>query len=124
MHHDSKDWMGVEPMDKTVVIALISALGGGGLVGAVATFMKVKPESGQILVSAAKDVVVIQQGAMTNMQTRIASLEQEREEWRAEREESLRRLADAERERDEMKARVAQLEADLGQLRRRVAEAE
>jgi hypothetical protein len=86
-------------MNDTVLIAIISVLGGTGLVGGIVALIKVRPEAGQILVNAAKDVVVIQQGAMTDMQ---------------------RRLAEAEAARDALRQRVTELEEKVARLQQQV----
>jgi hypothetical protein len=85
-------------MNNTVLVAIISVLFGGGLAGSIVALIKVRPESGQILVSAAKDVVVIQQGAMAEMQRRLAAVEQER---------------------DTLRDRVSELEANVRALQQR-----
>lgn len=88
--------------DNTVLVAAISVVGGGGLAGALVALIKVRPESGQILVKTAQDVVLIQQGAMTDMQQRLSAVEAER---------------------DRLRHRVTELETSVATLQRRVGEA-
>lgn len=99
--------------DNTVLVAAITAVSSGGLVGAIATFIKVRPEAGQILIKSATDVVVIQRDAMTDLRTRLASVEQERDTLRD-------RLATVEREKTALEERVTELAQSLSRLREQV----
>ena len=58
---DSKEWI-------TLVIGI---LGGGGLMTAVRTFFTVKPEAGQMLVTTAQGVVLIQTGVIENLEKEL-----------------------------------------------------
>lgn len=46
---------------------LLSAILGGGVVTGIVSFRKLKPESDQIVVSSAKDVVIIQKGVIDDL---------------------------------------------------------
>lgn len=86
-------------MTNTILTIVISVIGGGGLVGGLVALLKVRPEQSQILVSTARDVVVIQREAMTDLQHRLAAVEAER---------------------DALRARVGELEANVASLQRRL----
>lgn len=101
--------------DNTLLVAALSLVGGSGLAGSIVALVKVRPESGAILVKSATDVVIIQREAMTDMQRRLADVEGERDAMRD-------RLAGVEGERDAMRRRVAELEANVRALQRRADE--
>lgn len=113
-----------------------------GIIASYVAFRKLKPESDQIVVSAAKDVVLIQAGAMARQNAQMARQDVEmaelreematmREQFRtqeraaavalaecnAERRE-LRRERDAERANNwELRSRIEVLEAEVARLR-------
>ena len=60
-------------------VAVTATIGGvaAGLAGGYAAFRKAGPQSSQILVDAAKDVVVIQRDAMDDMRKRLEMVEEE-----------------------------------------------
>ncbi len=120
---------------ETVLVGLGSVILTGGFVSGVASFRKSKPESAQIMVNAARDVVLIQKGALEEYQRRLDEMERRFDE----QDEALKRAArasaialaecNAERrefrlERDaahsqnaELRARVEALEAEVAILR-------
>lgn len=59
------------------VSGIISFIFGGGLVTAVVALYKVKPEAGQIVVTAAQGALLVQSGVLENLQKEIARLNQE-----------------------------------------------
>lgn len=71
----------------TLLVGLSTLILGGGFVGGIVALVKLKPEGDQILVNSAKDVVLIQAGALDNL--------------RREREEDRKRI-------DEIEARFAE----------------
>ncbi len=87
-------------MDSDLLSTLVVVILGGGFVGAIVAIVKLKPEGDQILVSSAKDVVLIQKGALDDL--------------RREREEDRKRMEDIEARM------ITQLEAS--ELARRLAE--
>jgi len=96
-------------------------VGGGGLlvaiVSAAIAFRKSGPESSQILVDAAKDVVVIQKGAIDDLKATLAHL--------ASRVDSLEsRLRHTTEERDRLAAENERLKGHVANLERRVRELE
>lgn len=66
------------------IIAIIGILFGGGVSAAVATFIKVRPEAGQILVTTAQGAVVVQTGVIESLQRELARISSELDEMRAE----------------------------------------
>lgn len=113
-----------------VLTTLVATILGGGFIGGIVAYRKLKPESDQIIVSSAKDVVLIQKGALDDLRAQMAAMEARFEaqtaasalavaECHAEREE-LRAQRDAGRvENSELRARVEALEAEVAQLRHR-----
>lgn len=58
---ESKDWV-------TLVAVVI---GGGGFVGAIIALLKFRPEAGQILVTTAQGVVIIQKSVIEDLRQEI-----------------------------------------------------
>lgn len=116
--------MKVSPLFTTLVPVVI----GGGFIGSIVALLKLKPEGDQILISSAKDVVVIQAGALDEMRRQIEEMRQRFEtqasesaqaiaDCHAEREE-LRHERDAERANNrDLRARIEALEAEVADLR-------
>lgn len=106
-----KDWFGPASLG-----ILLTALG-----GAIVTLIKLKPETGQIIVSSAKDVVIIQGGLLRQLQDQIAALEKradDREAAFSAREDAhARELAHCEHEREILSERVSALEDEVAGLR-------
>lgn len=128
-------------MDQSLLSTLVVVILGGGFVGGIVALLKLKPEGDQILVSSAKDVVLIQKGALDDLRLereedrkRMEDLEDRMTEQlevadRARRAAEVA-LVDAERERTQMARlyeaeqrrntdltrRVAALEAEVARL--------
>lgn len=64
------DWSNLIP-------GIISAIFGGGVVGAFVTLIKARPEAGQIVVTAAQGALIVQTGVIENLQREIVRLNQE-----------------------------------------------
>lgn len=60
-----------------MLTGIISFIGGGGIVTAIVALYKVKPESGQIVVTAAQGALVVQTGVIDNLQKEIKRLSDE-----------------------------------------------
>ena len=119
-------------MNTTFILGLASVILGGGLAGSIVALWKLKPEGDQIVVSAAKDVVLIQKGAMDDLRQQMKDLESrfsarldraEQARWTAET-----ALAECHRARAEImddyeaeKARNAELEERIVALESEVA---
>lgn len=128
-------------MDQSLLSTLVVVILGGGFVGGIVALLKLKPEGDQILVSSAKDVVLIQKGALDDLRLERDEDRKRMEDLEARMTEQLeiaeraRRaaevaLVDAERERTQMTRlyeaeqrrntdltrRVAALEAEVGRL--------
>lgn len=90
-----------------VVIAIIGILGGGG---GIVALLKVRPEAGQVSVSAAQGAVIVQTGVIENLQREMARLRGEVDEVRKEN-ALLRAEAEAKDRRiDELEGMVEQLQ--------------
>lgn len=77
-------------MTETAVAVVIAVLGSGGLIGGIVALMRVRPESGRMIVEAAEGAVVVQSGVITELRTDLAEV---REEAEREREDCNRKLA-------------------------------
>lgn len=95
---------------------LAAFLGAGGVMGAIQAFFRAQPERDQILVTSAKDVVVIQRDTISDLTGRLETLEARVEELTTT-EERLRRERDKLRdENTALRGRVASLEEQVTQL--------
>jgi septal ring factor EnvC (AmiA/AmiB activator) len=120
-------------VNRTWITVLISTLGGGGLVWAIAAWRKVPAESAKITVLAAQGLRVVQDGVIEQLSERLKAVEDDNESLReritkleSERRELHRELEDerlAKRELEhqnrELHERVRRLEAELAELRSR-----
>ena len=57
-----------------LLTGIISFVFGGGLVTAIVALYKVKPEAGQIVVTAAQGALLVQSGVIENLQKEISRL--------------------------------------------------
>jgi predicted RNase H-like nuclease (RuvC/YqgF family) len=57
-----------------LITGIISFVFGGGLIAAVVALYKVKPEAGQIVVTAAQGALLVQTGVIENLQREIQRL--------------------------------------------------
>lgn len=123
-------------MNATTILTTVATLIlGGGFVGGIVALVKLKPEGDQILVNSAKDVVLIQKGALDDLRRQMADIETrfserldkaEQARWAAETAlRECRRARDLlQAEYDEEKtrnaehaARIEALEAEVAELR-------
>jgi len=82
---------------ETVQLILGNGVMVAGVVGAVVAFRKVRPESDQIVVSAAKDVVVIQKGLVDDLRRQMDEQRRQLEDLEARFSERLDRAEQARR---------------------------
>jgi predicted RNase H-like nuclease (RuvC/YqgF family) len=66
-----------------ILTGVVSFIFGGGLVTAIVALYKVKPEAGQIVVTAAQGALVVQTGVIENLQKEIQRLGEEVENLKA-----------------------------------------
>lgn len=77
--------MGRPPVNAaTLVPIVVSILGSGGLMGGIYTLLKLRPESGQIVVSAAQGALIVQTSVLNELhkenerlRVRVTTLERE-----------------------------------------------
>lgn len=93
------DWGDLAPL-------IIAVIGGGGLVGAVAAFLKIRPEAGQIAVNASQGALIVQTGV-------IDTLREENHQLRERLEDLESKVAML----GSLQDRVATLEAERTRLR-------
>lgn len=75
-----------------LLTGIISFIFGGGLIAAIVALYKVKPEAGQIVVTAAQGALVVQTGVIENLQKEIIRLSREVDELKtklAERDQQI-----------------------------------
>lgn len=119
----------------TLLTGLATLILGGGFVGGIVALVKLKPEGDQILVNSAKDVVLIQKGALDDLRRQMTEIEARFEErldraeqarWTAEtalaechraREVLLVEYEEEKARNEELCERVAALEAEVAKLR-------
>lgn len=93
------------------VTALISALLGGSLIGGIVSLLKLRPEGDQILVSSAKDVVLIQRDALADLRREMVDMQERFDE----REQvHLEQLRACEKREQALARRVTRLEQGQG----------
>ena len=100
---------------------LIVAVLGGGLASGVVAIVKLPRERDQIIVSAAKDVVVIQRDTLDDVREEVNSL---RKQMQEQSEQARQALAACHAERDELRAANEQLYRDRREDRLRLDELE
>lgn len=89
---------------REVLIAVIGALGGGGLFLGITALLKVRPERGKIIVETAGAVVVMQKDLIDDLQAQVTSLKQEVDTLKDERDSLRRRVK-------KMELRMLEIEA-------------
>lgn len=98
------------------VAVLIAIVGTGGIIGGLVALLKVRPESGKLIVEAAEGAVLVQAGVMRELRAEIEAL-RKLEMRTARREQDLRR------ELAELRAELDRCTTGLGRLRARMASA-
>lgn len=111
--------------DLTPVI--IAIVGGGGIIGAVVAFLKVRPEAGQIAVQASQGALIVQSGVIDTLREEMKrateQLEHMRNRMLALEAETAK--VDQLRERvDELEREKTRLRGDNTRLQKRVASLE
>lgn len=70
---------------------IVAILGSSGLVGGIVALVKVRPESGRMIVEAAEGAVVVQSGVITALRDELADLRAALEDAREEEDDCKRR---------------------------------
>jgi len=89
----------------------ITLAGGGGVLGGLYALLKLRPEAGQITVSAAQGAIIVQTGVIENLQKEITRLSQHHTELEMENTAQQRSI-------DESQATVARLRLTVEFLQR------
>lgn len=85
-------------LDGGNIVVLVSAiLGAGGLVGGIIALLKFKPEAGQILVTTAQGVVLVQTSVIDSLQKEVARIGKGYDECRQREQKLQDRVAELER---------------------------
>ena len=61
-------------IDSSLTNVIVGLLGGGGLLGGLYALLKLRPEAGQITVTAAQGAVIVQTGVIENLKKEIGRL--------------------------------------------------
>jgi threonine dehydratase len=84
-----------------IVVLVVSIIGGGGLIAGIVALLKLRPEAGQILVTTAQGVVIVQTTVIDNLQKELTRMGKEldelREECRVREEMLLNRIRELEK---------------------------
>lgn len=96
-----------------IVTLLAVVIGGGGVAGAVVALLKVRPEAGQIAVSASQGALIVQSGVIDTLQEENGQLRQRLEDL----ESKVALMVD-------LRVKVTQLKAENTRLRSRVTDLE
>lgn len=89
-----------------IVTLVVSVIFSGGLVGGVVALLKLRPESGQIVVTAAQGAVVVQSGVIDDLRQELQNLRAERDALRAENVQLRTRVAALEQKFEALRAEV------------------
>lgn len=90
-------------MVRDLLPLIVSLIGAGGLVGAVIALIKLRPEAGQIVVTAAQGALIVQTGVIDSLKEYTARQQQ--------------RIDALEGENTNLRERLQILERDLRELR-------
>lgn len=93
--------------------SIVLLLSTGGLIGAIAILVKLRPEAGQIIVTQAQGAVIVQGKVIDDLQEQNAELKEENRQIKAENTE-------IKSQNRELKRRVGTLEDKVTELERRV----
>ena len=102
------------------VPVIIAVVGSGGIIGAIVAFLKVRPEAGQIAVTAAGDALVVQSGVITTLRDENTQLRSRLENL----ESKVVLMMDLRERVEELEDERKKLRAENGRLRKRVASLE
>lgn len=69
---------------RDVIVLAVGILGSGGLIGAVIALLKLRPEAGQIMVTTAQGVVIVQTGVIDSLRSELKRVSDELDELRTE----------------------------------------
>lgn len=94
----------------------IALLGGGGVVGAIVAFIKVKPEAGQLVIKAAEGAVVVQSGVIEDLREQLEAQSLRIDLLERDKQAALWEAAKVRAENDLLVQRVKHLEQEVQHL--------
>lgn len=98
---------------------LIALIGSGGVIGAIVAFYKLKPETGQLMVTTAQGVVIIQTGVIESLREEIGVMRTGMKELKRELAEAITRARECAELTAELKQRIRDLESkNIGHVSR------
>ena len=108
------------------VPSIIYLVGSGGLLAAIVTLLKLRPEAGQITVTAAQGAVIVQTGVIDNLNKELARVTKENEQLRVkfeteqkERQRLEEVLQDSTEAMEDLRKKLEELEGKLKTLTNR-----
>jgi chromosome segregation ATPase len=109
--------------ESTPAAVVIAIVGTGGIIGGLVALLKVRPETGKLIVEAAEGAVVVQAGVMRELRAEIEAL-RELEARASKRElDATKREQDLRRELEDLRSELDRCTSGLGRLRARLASA-
>jgi len=96
---------------REILPVIVAVLGSGGLLGGIYALLKLRPEAGQIVVTAAQGALIVQTGVIDSLR-----IENDRLRQRVSSLEALRE------ENEGLRQRVSSLESQIHELQREVRE--
>lgn len=87
----------------TIVQLLIALVGSGGFVGGLYMLLKLRPEAGQITVTAAQGALIVQSGVIENLQEELSRV-------RADNKTLRKKVDELEEKYNKLRERTAQIE--------------
>lgn len=67
-----------------IVLLIVGILGSGGVVGAIVALLKFRPEAGQLMVTTAQGVVILQTSVVETLQKELMRVGKELDDLRVE----------------------------------------
>ena len=107
------------------VPVIVTVLGGGGIVGAIVAFLKIRPEAGQIAVVASQGALIVQTGVIETLREENSQLRDRMEELESKvavMSDLRERVAQLERERRNLKDENTRLTNRVKSLEKRLKE--
>jgi hypothetical protein len=83
---------------EALAAVVVAVLGSGGLIGGIVALLRVRPESGRLIVEAAEGAVVVQSGVIDQLRREISGLREDLDEELERRTKCEERLDKAEDE--------------------------
>ncbi len=94
----------------TIIVSVITLLGGSGFLAGVVALIKLRPEAGQITVTAAQGAVIVQSGVIKDLRDELKRINDELIEEKKENADLRKRLSAFEQKLHELTTRTSDIE--------------